>query len=181
MFFFLIPAESREDRWEWFMSHLGDKEMTILHQEAYAILQNADDAEDVVQNALLKGLQKCHQIKDENKMFFWMVTIVRNEAYSYFKRFNLHTAWAVAKLSFTKPSYENGAEYYYLQEQEQRCLRKMINELQYPDKEILLMRIEQGMPFPEIAKKLGMNYHTVRSQYRRILQKLKLSLERDDL
>ena len=46
-----------------------------------------------------------------------------------------------------------------------------------PDKDILFMHIYDNLGFPEIAEKLHMNYNTVRSQYQRILKKLKRALE----
>lgn len=177
MLFFLIPSDNNEERWKWLLSKLGTKEMGILFQEAYAILNNKDDAEEVLHESLIKGFTKCYQLRDENKFFFWMVRIVRNEAYTYYKRFSLHTAIARAKLELKKQPYDDSAEYQFIREQEDAKLRKAIDELKSPDKEILHMHIFEDIPFPEISKKLHMNYHTVRSQYQRILKRLKRVLE----
>lgn len=180
MLFFLIPIDNNEERWKWLLAQFGTKEMNIFYQEAYAILQNKEDAYDVLQEALLKGFSKCDQLRDESKVFYWMLRIVHNEAYTYYKHFSLHTLWAQAKLALAKPSYSDSAEYLYIREQENSRLRKAIGELEFPEKDILKMRIFEDKGFPEIAEKLNMNYHTVRSQYQRTLKKLKRAMEDKD-
>ena len=154
--------------------------MRILFQEAYAILNNKDDAEEVLHNALLKGFSKCHQLRDESKAFYWMVKIVRNEAYTYYKRFSVHTFLAQAKLLLNKPPYDDSAEYLFIRKQQNAKITEAIEKLPSPNKEILQLHIFEDLPFPIIAEKLNMNYHTVRSQYQRTLKKLKRQLEEKD-
>ena len=180
MFFFLIPIDDREERWKWLLSRLGNKEMSILYQEAYTILGNKEDAYDVLHDALLKGFSKCNQLRDESKVFYWMLRIVKNEAYSYYKRFSLHTIIAQAKLALAKPLYSDSSEYLVIREQENTRLRRAMEKLKYPEKDILYMRIFEDKGFPEIAEKLNINYHTVRSQYQRTLKKMKRVLEDKD-
>ena len=177
MLLFIVPTETQEDRWEWLMEHLGDKEVSIFLQEAKTILGNAEDAEDVVQEALLKGAMRCHQLRDETKLFYWMLKIVKNEAYAYYKRFSVHTWLAQAQLILTKAPYADSTEYLFIKMQEKERLEKAVLKLEHPDKDILKLRINEDMSFPEIAEKLHMNYHTVRSRYQRMLRKLKKALE----
>ena len=181
MFFFLISqTDEREERWKWLLSKLGNKEMSILYQEAYSILENREDAYDVLHDALLKGFSKCGQLRDEDKVFYWMLRIVRNEAYNYYKHFFLHTIIAQAKLALAKPPYSDSSEYLVIREQENAQLHNEIEKLKYPEKDILQMKIFEEKGFPEIAEKLNMNYHTVRSQYQRTLKKMKRVLEGKD-
>ena len=177
MLLFLIQSDDYEERWKWLLSKLGDKEMSILYQEAYAILDNKEDAYDVLHNALLKGFSKCDQLRDDSKAFYWKLRIVRNEAYAYYKRFSMNTIIVQTKLVLAKPSYSDSSEYLVIQKQENARLRKAMGLLKNQEKEILHMRIFEDKGFPEIAEKMKMNYHTVRSQYRRTLKKLKRSLE----
>lgn len=174
---FPFPFEDTENRWKWLLEKLGTKEMKILYQEAYAILNNKEDAYDVLYEALLKAFSKCGQLRDENKAFFWMVRIVRNEAYTYHRHFFMKTLWAQKKLLFAAPPRGESAEYLYIRAQENARLRAAIEKLKAPDKDTLFMHIYDNLGFPEIAEKLHMNYNTVRSQYQRILKKLKRALE----
>ena len=180
MLFFLIPTETNEERWEWLMSHIGKREMIVFHQEAYSILENHDDADDVVSAALVKGATRCHQLRDEKKFFSWMMKIIRNEAYAYLNINTVHNKTLQAKMALIKPPYEESAEYIYIREQERVRLRAAIKDLKSPDKEILTMRFFEEQGLPEIAEKLNMNYHTVRSKYQRILKRLRREMEADD-
>lgn len=179
MFFFLLPLETQEERWEWFMAHLSDKEMQALFREAYKILHNKEDAEDVLQEALLKGATKCHQLQDEKKVFQWMFSIVRREAIAHYKRFSLHTVWAQAKLLLFQPTEEElSIDKKLLSDYERQCLLQALDHVKSPAKEIVYMHINEHMNFPEIAKKLNMNYHTVRSRYTRTLHEIKAEMEK---
>ncbi len=51
-----------------------------LYTVAYAILKNEMDAEDAACNAILKGYEHLHQLKNPRKFKTWMITITKNEA-----------------------------------------------------------------------------------------------------
>ena len=173
----LIPTENREERWKWLMSRLGPKELGVLYQEAYAILNNPDDADDVLHNALLKGFSRCHQLRDERKAFSWMVRIVRNEAYSYYRQNSLYPLRVRARLALWRPPFESSAEYLFFREQENTALREAIWALPSPERDIVTLHLLDKIPLAAVAGKLRMNYPTVRSRYRRTLKKINRMLE----
>ena len=143
------------------MAHLSDREIQALFREACRILHSKEDAEDVVQETLLKGATKCHQLKDESKVFPWMFSIVRREAMAYYKRFSLHTLWAQAKLMLFQPTEaEEGPDARVIRDHERQCLLEALESLTSPAKEIVYMHIKENMNFPQIAQRLNMNYHT---------------------
>ena len=109
-----------------------------------------------------------------------MMKIIRNEAYAYLNINTVHNKTLQAKMALIKPPYEESAEYIYIREQERVRLRAAIKDLKSPDKEILTMRFFEEQGLPEIAEKLNMNYHTVRSKYQRILKRLSREMEADD-
>lgn len=178
MFFFALPLQTQEERWEWFMAHLSDQEIKALYREAYRILRNKEDAEDVLQDALLIGAQKCHQLRDEKKLFSWMFSIVRREATAHYEHFSLHTFWMQAKLKLFLTAKADDMDQKLMNDFERQCLLEALENLKFPAKEIVLMHINDRMNFPEIAKRLNMNYHTVRSRYTRTLHEIKADMEK---
>lgn len=180
MFLILIPLEDRNERWKWLMAKLDNNDMRALYFEAYKILCNKEDAEDVLHEAILKAFKKCHQIKDESRFFYWMLRIVRNEALTYKKHCMRHLLFMQSKFISNENIYEDSAEYLYFREKQNDRLYEKINALRSPEKEILKMRIYQKKAFPDIAKELNLNYHTVRSQYQRSIKKIKRILEEND-
>ena len=52
---------------------------------AYNILHSIEDAEDVVQEAMLAACAAVDRFRGESSMVTWLTTIVRNEAYMYLR------------------------------------------------------------------------------------------------
>jgi len=52
---------------------------------AMRYVQNADDAEDVIQEAFIKAFQKLHQFKGEVTFGAWLKRIVINKSIDFFK------------------------------------------------------------------------------------------------
>ena len=91
-----------------------------------------------------------------------------------------HLLFMQSKFISNENIYEDSAEYLYFREKQNDRLYEKINALRSPEKEILKMRIYQKKAFPDIAKELNLNYHTVRSQYQRSIKKIKRILEEND-
>ena len=109
-----------------------------------------------------------------------MLRIVRNEAFTYKKHYARHLLIMQSKFISNGIIYEDSAEYLYFRKKLDDQLREKINGLRSTEKEILKMRIYQKKSFPDIAKELNLNYHTVRSQYQRSIKKIKRILEEND-
>jgi RNA polymerase sigma-70 factor (ECF subfamily) len=53
---------------------------------AYAILQNREEAEDVVQDALIKAWKKRWRVRDPEKFPAWLAMIARHRAHDVFRK-----------------------------------------------------------------------------------------------
>ncbi len=53
---------------------------------AFRILRNAEDAEEVVQDAFFKAYKKIHQFKGDSKFASWFLKIVYNQALTRVKK-----------------------------------------------------------------------------------------------
>src|SRR5213083_811718 len=53
---------------------------------AYGILQNREEAEDVVQDALVKAWKKRWRVRDPEKFPAWLAMIARHRAHDVFRR-----------------------------------------------------------------------------------------------
>lgn len=77
-----------------------------LYTVAYSILKNEMDAEDAACNAILKGYEHLHQLKNPRKFKTWMITITKNEALKIRKkRLELLENEKVGDL--IEPTYDN--------------------------------------------------------------------------
>ena len=53
---------------------------------AYGILQSREEAEDVVQDSLVKAWKTCWRVRDPEKFSAWLATIARHRAHDIFRK-----------------------------------------------------------------------------------------------
>ena len=166
------PDQFGDDRWEWFEAHLTPQLKNRLYFEALMILHNQQDAEDAVAFARLHAILKLHQLKKEESFYSWMLTILRREA-RHIKAKGLRntiTFCQYCNIERNMPVYS--PEQQIIDRERKNQLLDAVNQLKSPEKEIVTMRNWRGMSLLEIAKELGLNYHTTRSKYTRAIHML---------
>lgn len=170
---------TQQERWDWFLAHYTADMHRALYGEAYSILHDRGEAADVVSDAMERSAMKSWQLRDKQKLFQWMHSIVRREA--NLRRRRRATGVEQLKLGvramigiFEKaPSLEDCI----VSREERLWLRRAVDALESPAKEILECRRTTDMSLREIAKKMGMNHKAVRSVYRRTVMRLRDDLE----
>lgn len=166
------PDQFGKERWEWFEAHLTPQLKNRLYFEALMILHNPQDAEDAVAFARLHGILKLHQLKKEESFYSWMVTILRREARHIKTKGarNSITLYQYYHIEHNKPVCS--PEQQIIDSERKNQLLDAVNQLKEPEREIVTLRNWHGMSLLEIAKKLGLNYHTTRSKYTRAIHML---------
>src|SRR6266403_2478444 len=53
---------------------------------AYGVLQNREEAEDVVQDSLVKAWKTRRRVRDPEKFAAWLATIARHQAHDVFRK-----------------------------------------------------------------------------------------------
>lgn len=183
LFFGAGEPEPMEDRWEWLMCHITPDMERALKREAYRILNNTADVQDVMQEVLIKAVMNCGQLRDKHKLFQWLFTIARHEAYAHISKFSFQALINKARLltGLTGSNEEIGGQ--MDSRDDMQVLQKALEELDEDSRKIVVMKSATEDNLKTIAKKLGLNYHTARSKYQRALHVLKKKLqegERDD-
>lgn len=176
---FTIGSEPRTTArdWNWFLAQITPKMRHALANEAYRILRNKDDVEDVMQESLIIGCTKCHQLRDETKLFQWMFKIVRRAAYDHQSHFSIsRLAERVKDIFLPLPAHP---EELLIDAQEYAILHQAVNSLDEHSRKIVLLKTTTNMNLKEIALQLNLNYNTVRSKYQRALDTLKRCMEEE--
>ncbi len=78
--------KNNQERKHQVFATLIDKDLPRLRSVAYRFLGNADDADEVIQNALLKAWQKFNDFKNESKLSSWVCRIVINECHEIVRK-----------------------------------------------------------------------------------------------
>ncbi|MGL6227461.1 MAG: RNA polymerase sigma factor [Thermoguttaceae bacterium] len=139
----------------------------------YAQQWNVDEAEDIVQESLLKLVRYSSEFGRPENLPAWTFRTVRNTAISFarsdVRRKNRETTVArEMSLTLTKPVSEP---------LEIKEMLTSLNRLPLPEREIVLLRIWGGLSFEEIAETVNQPRSTVHRRYHESLNNLKTELE----
>ena len=157
-------------------------EQTILphldagYTVAYWLTRNADDARDVVQEALVRALKYFSGYRGGDGRA-WFLTIVRNTCYSWLQRqrpstveFRPEEELAAHGETLTNP--ESTA----LRGASQRRVQQALAELPIEFREVVVLRELEGLSYKEISAVAGVPIGTVMSRLARARERLQLSL-----
>jgi RNA polymerase sigma-70 factor (ECF subfamily) len=158
----------------------GDREafeMVIRRQSralfaiAYGILQNREEAEDVVQDALVKAWKTRWRVRDPEKFPAWLGTIARHRAHDLLRRRR------EVPLEENGPSSETPTEP-VLNESDDRHLRVQaaLSELPELHRAALTLRYFEAMDYATIERTLGLTNGALRGILGRALGTLRKRL-----
>lgn len=140
-------------------------------------LGSPQDAEDILQEAFYRFSRYSLRWKGINNPRAFAFRVVRNEANRFLKRktkqqkkmeMNPERINAVA-------SVVRGPD-----ERAEKLLAEYLTKLPDDQREIIVLKVFEGMTFKEIARICGLSINTAASRYRYALHKLRLFLEEQD-
>ncbi len=142
------------------------------YRAAYAILQNQADAEEVVQEALLKGYKHLKDFRGEAKFSTWLLQILVNEA-----RLRLRRSRHTREESFDELAESQGGfapkemgewgddpEQKYAAEELRQLVREAIETLPAGYRVVLVMRDMEGFGNAEVAASLSLSVPAVKTR-----------------
>lgn len=172
----LSETSSVQERWDWFLEHLTLDNRKALYALAYKMTQNPDDAADVLQEALLQGAMHCHQLKNEDRLFQWMYSIVKRLANRHKMKSTRNLLKKLQEL-YKESVCHSTLDDSVLRSDERAHILAAIEHLKSPGKEIMKLKYKGEWNLRVIAEQLGLNYHTTRSVYQRARREMIKELE----
>ncbi|HBO97661.1 MAG TPA: hypothetical protein DE315_04200 [Candidatus Omnitrophica bacterium] len=157
MFGLFKNEESKESFEESLLGHLDS-----LYNFAYRLTRNREEAEDIVQEASLRGLKSYHRFVEGTNFKAWMFTIVRNifiNGYRKKSREPLKVNYEEAE-NFISLSGFTGFEEELFSETLQQSLGQLPEELRTT---LMLFYVEE-LPYKEIAEVMKCPIGTVMSR-----------------
>ena len=137
---------------------------------AYAYVKNREDARDIVYDAIVKALQKVHQVKSPMYLETWFCRILINQSLSFVRsRKNTLNLEEVKPIS-REEDWTGRVSLY-----------DAIDRLPPKLKTVILLRFFEDMKFEEIARITAQKESTAKAQVYKALQLLKLDMEDVDL
>ncbi len=143
------------------------------------------DPQDIVQQAFIKAWQHLKQYDSQYPFRTWIFTIARNTLRDQIRK---KTPTAFSDLDTDEgPGFEeqvideHSTQTSDLIDQaiDQKWLDQALQQLPLSQKEVVLLHVVEQLTFQEIADSIKQPMDTVKTRYRRAIQKLKISLASD--
>lgn len=141
-------------------------QLASLYRLSLSILASAADAQDAVQQGMLRAWERRGQVSDESRLRAWLMRIVINECRNIQRR--RMRVFPVAEVP--RGAQEDG-------EIEDGGLKEAIDALNEKLRTPLLLRYMEGFSEREIAQALGVPVTTVKNRLFRARKALRAGLE----
>ena len=166
------------------MSHTEFERMALPHRDALmghalSLTHNTDEAEDLVQETIIRALRGFESFRAEGPIRAWLLTILRNLFINgYRTRARAPRAVSLDALEHPDPvtPRDPGPERLVFSRLENEALTEAVAKLPDEYREALVLSDVQGMTYVEISERLGVPIGTVRSRLSRARNRVRRSL-----
>jgi RNA polymerase sigma factor (sigma-70 family) len=167
-------------------AHLLKRHKAKVYTTIYLIVKDQYIAEDLLQETFIKAIKKLKSgdYNEEGKFLPWIVRIAHNLAIDYFRREKRYPTIIMEDGSniFNSLDFsEDSTESLQIKDETHAILRKLIQTLPEPQREVLLMRHYGEMSFQEIADATGVSINTALGRMRYALINLRKKLEKQNV
>jgi RNA polymerase sigma-70 factor, ECF subfamily len=150
---------------------LIEAEIPRLRRYAGALLRNRDRADDLVQQTLLRGLEKVHLYQSGTDLRAWLFTLMHNQYVNSVRRWvREREVITVEKVSLASPASQ-------ITHIELSDLKWAIGRLPEGQRAVLLLISLEGMRYDEVAQICNVPIGTVRSRLSRARETLRAMLD----
>lgn len=170
-----IRRARRGDEEAWLI--LVREHQTALFRLAYLLLGDADDAEDVAQDALIRAYHSLARFDGTRPLRPWLLQIVRNLAHNRRRTLRRYVAavtkwWQQTEATAVVPDPATAPSVAEL-------LRQAVQRLPRADQEVIYLRYFLELSVAETAATLAVAEGTVKSRLSRALGRLRTVIESD--
>lgn len=142
-----------------------------LYRLAYSYVGEREAALDAVQNSILKGLEKCESLKNEEAVKTWLYRIVVNEPLQILRERKREEPSADERLfeqAYTETAYDRDREVY-----------EAVRRLPEPGRTVVVLRYYEDLTLKQIAEITDANLNTVKYRLYSALERLKRELKEE--
>lgn len=156
-----------------------------LFNVAYRVLDNPDDAADVVQDVFVNAFTSLRAFKGDSELFTWLYRIAFNTAISFKRRrrgmVRIDGQGGDGGLDPEDRSLDTTPEAGMERTEDERVLGEAMAKLSAEHRTVLVLKDIDGLKYEEIAEVMGVPIGTVRSRLHRARLELKSLLDPDEV
>lgn len=156
-----------------------------LYNTVYRMLDNADDAQDVVQDAFLHAWQALDRFQGNSLFFTWLYRIAMNSAISLKRKqrvtLRLEGGPPDEDREPRDPSDLSRPDHAMEKAEQERQLQEALNRLSPEHRAVLIMKDIEGQKYETMADILQVPIGTIRSRLHRARLELRDLLRQNDV
>jgi RNA polymerase sigma-70 factor (ECF subfamily) len=155
-----------------------------LYNTVYRLVESAEDAQDVVQDAFLNAYQSLDGFKGDSQFFTWLYRIAVNSAISLKRKRRIVLSIDGARngqatIEPQDPSDLTRPGYQLEQQEQERRIQQALARLSPEHRAVLVMKDMEGQKYEAMAEVLQVPIGTVRSRLHRARLELREVLENE--
>ena len=156
-----------------------------LYNSVYRLVDNAEDAQDVVQEAFLNAYQSLDGFKGDSLFFTWLYRIAVNTAISLKRKQRVMVRMEMGRngehaIEPLDPSEECRPGHALEQAEMGRRVHEALNRLSPEHRAVLIMKDMEGQKYESMAEILQVPIGTIRSRLHRARLELRELLEKSE-
>jgi RNA polymerase sigma-70 factor (ECF subfamily) len=157
-----------------------------LYNTVYRLVDNADDAHDIVQDVFLSAFQSLDSFKGDSLFFTWLYRIAFNTAISHKRKRRMALSINAARngeggIDPLDESDSVRPGHALEQAEQERRIRKALNQLSPEHRAVLILKDMEGQKYEVMAEILEVPIGTIRSRLHRARTELRELLEKDEV
>lgn len=152
-------------------ARLVDKYKNLAYTLAFRVVNNREDAEEVMQDAFVKAYRSLKDFRKESKFSTWLFRIVYNTAISK-KRLKKHNNQSIDDLSVSKEIALSREPENELFEDRKALLEKALQMLTEDDRVLITLYYAEECTVEEINKVTGLSRSNIKVRLFRARKKL---------
>jgi RNA polymerase sigma factor (sigma-70 family) len=154
-------------------SFVYDRYFNTVFRFVYYKTFHRERAEDLTSQAFLKAYEKYHTYDPaKGNVLTWLYRIAGNSVTDYYRRnrktVSIHDVWDITGADDVALDHENREKLF--------ALRKAMAELSAPERDVLMLRIWEDVPFRTISGLLNRTEAACKMLFSRTLARLKTAL-----
>jgi RNA polymerase sigma-70 factor (ECF subfamily) len=160
-----------------------------LYNTVFRLVGNAEDAQDVVQEAFLNAYQSLGGFKGDSLFFTWLYRIAVNAAISFKRKRRVVIPIDAARgvvsgvprgVEPPDPSELSRPGHALEQEEQERRIQRALSRLSPEHRAVLILKDMEGQKYETMAEILQVPIGTIRSRLHRARLELRELLEKDE-
>jgi RNA polymerase sigma-70 factor (ECF subfamily) len=156
-----------------------------LYNSVYRLVDNPEDAQDVVQEAFLNAYQSLDSFKGDSLFFTWLYRIAVNTAISLKRKQRATVRMDLGRdgehgIEPLDPSEESRPGHALEQAEQGRRIHEALNRLSPEHRAVLIMKDMEGQKYEAMAEILQVPIGTIRSRLHRARLELRELLEKSE-